>query len=61
MKGYAVSFVKSADKEANLSSHDAFEWLAPRRYYIYEDSAGAQRCGNFQADKAGTNNHHTFC
>jgi hypothetical protein len=61
MKGYAVSFVKLADEEANLSSHYAFERLAIRRYYVYEDSAGAQRCGNFQADKAGANHHHTCC
>src|SRR6266851_10199561 len=61
VKGYAVTFVKLADKEANLSSHYALERLAVRRYYIYKNSAGAQRCGNFQANKAGTNNHHTFC
>ena len=61
MKGYAVSFVKLADEEANLSSHYAFERLAPRCYYIYEDSAVAQRCRNFQADKAGANNDYTFC
>src|SRR5258708_30262490 len=61
MKGYAVSLVKFADEEANLGSHYAFERLARWRHYIYENSAGAQRCGNFQADKAGANNHHTFC
>jgi hypothetical protein len=61
MKGYAVSFVKFADEEANLSSHYAFERLALGRYYIYKDSAGAQRCGNFQTDKAGANNRYTFC
>ena len=61
MKGYAVSFVKLADEEANLRSHYAFERLALRCYYIHEDSAGAQRCRNFQADKAGTNNCYTFC
>src|SRR6266849_5324429 len=61
MKGYAVTFVNLADKEANLSSHYALERLAVRRYYIYKNSAGAQRCGNFQADKTGDNNHHTFC
>jgi hypothetical protein len=56
-----VTFVKLADKEANLSSHYALERLAVRRYYMYKNSAGAQRCGNFQADKTGPNNHHTFC
>jgi hypothetical protein len=60
MKGYAVSFVKPADEEANLSSHYAFERLPLTSYYIYEDSAGAQRCRNFQTDKAGADNHHTF-
>ena len=61
MKSYAVSFVKLADEEANISSHDAFERLTVRCYYIYRDSAGTQRCGNFQANKAGTNNDYTFC
>ena len=61
MKSYAVSFVKLADEEANISSHDAFERLTVRCYYIYRDSAGAQRRGNFQPNKAGTNDYHTFC
>src|SRR5260370_31288157 len=61
VKGYAVTFVKLADKEANLSSHYALERLAVGCYYIYKNSAGAKRCGNFQANKAGANNHHTFC
>jgi hypothetical protein len=61
MKGYAVSLMKLADEEANLSSHYAFERLALRCYYIYNDSAGAQRCRNFQTDKAGANNYSTFC
>src|SRR6266849_1806257 len=61
VKGYAVTFVKLADKEANLSSHYALERLAVRRYYIYNNSAGAQRCGNFQTDEAGANNYYTFC
>jgi hypothetical protein len=30
MKSYAVSFVKLADEEANISSHDAFERLTVR-------------------------------
>ena len=47
MEGDAVRFVKLADKEPNLSSHNAFERLALRRDDINEDSAGAQRCGNF--------------
>src|SRR4029077_12025524 len=61
VKGHAVTLVKLADKEANFSSHYALERLAVRRYYIHKNSAGAQRCRNFQANKAGTNNHHTFC
>ena len=56
-----MSFVKLADEEANLRSHYAFERLVPRCHYIYEDSAGAQRCRNFQADKAGANHHHMSC
>src|SRR4029077_462029 len=61
MKGNAVSFVKLADELANISSHYAFERLTARRDYIYKDSAGAQRRGNFQANKAGTNDYHTLC
>src|SRR5438309_9735674 len=61
MKGNAVSFVKLADELANISSHYAFERLTVRRYYVYRDSSRAQRRGNFQANKAGTNDYHTFC
>jgi hypothetical protein len=61
MESYAVSLVKLADEEANISTHDAFERLPVRRYYIYRDSSGAQRRGNFQGNKAGTNDYHTFC
>ena len=56
-----MSFVKLANEDANLSSHYAFERLPIRCYYIYKDSTGAQRCSNFQADKAGANNQDTFC
>ena len=61
MEGHTVSLMKSADEEANLGPHYAFERLAIWRYYVDEKSAGAQRCGNFQADKAGTNDRYTFC
>ena len=54
-----MSLMKLADEKANLSSHDSFEWLAFRCNDIYRDPARTQRGGNFQTDKAGTNNHYT--
>src|SRR5690348_5813203 len=61
MKGDAMGFVKLANENANLSSHYALERLPIRSHYIYINSAGAQRCRNLQPDKAGADNHHTFC
>jgi hypothetical protein len=61
MKGNAMGFVEVVDEKANLSSHHSFEGVALRRYDIDGNSTGAQRCGNFQPDKAGANNYYTFC
>ena len=55
-----MTFVKLADKEAYLGSHYTFERQALRSDNIYENPAGAERGGNFQADKASADNYHSL-
>jgi hypothetical protein len=61
VEDHAVGLVKPADEPPDLQPEHASERLLLWCDDVHADAAGAQGCGDFEADKAGADDDHLPC